>query len=146
VPGLRWPPPAPSATPAIGSLHLFSPFADLTFSGASVTANAATDPWNGRRAITVGAASYIHGQDPADPGISPALADLAGLPPIHVHVAEDEVFVDTAAMIVAAADHAQLHTVPDSVPSFILFGELEESDQALAAIAGAAAGGSASVT
>ncbi|HEY0105888.1 MAG TPA: alpha/beta hydrolase fold domain-containing protein [Rhizomicrobium sp.] len=36
----------------------------------------------------------LNGRDPADPNASPLYGDLAGLPPIRVHVGDDEVLLD----------------------------------------------------
>ena len=38
--------------------------------------------------------SYLGDTDPKNPLASPLYGDLAGLPPIHIHVGEDEVLLD----------------------------------------------------
>lgn len=80
--------------------------------------------------------SYLNGADSNDPFASPLCADLAGLPPICVHVGNDEVLLDDSVRFVdralAAGVDAQLdvwegmaHGFPGSV------GLLNASTQAL---------------
>lgn len=74
---------------------LFSPATDLTASSPSVRENARRDAvlQGDVRALV---AAYRGGADPADPRLSPLLGDLAGLPPLLVHVGADEVLRDDA--------------------------------------------------
>ena len=113
------------------ALHAVSPFCDLTVSSASATAVPGDDPWLGRDRLRILAASYIHGQDPATPLISPLRADLRGLPPLLVQAAAQEALRDDATGLAAAARAAgvsvTLELVEDSVHSFVLFAFLPES-------------------
>ena len=117
------------------ALHAVSPFCDLTVSSASATAVPGDDPWLGRDRLRILAASVIHGQDPADPSISPLRADLRGLPPLLVHAAASEALRDDAIGLAAAAEAAgvsvTLTLAEDSVHSFVLFDFLPESAAAL---------------
>ena len=73
---------------------LFSPWTDLTVSGASVDANASNDVW-GARALLEGWAPHCLGDlDPRDPRISPVFADLGGLPPLLLLAGEYEALLD----------------------------------------------------
>ena len=59
---------------------LFSPYADLTLGGDSMTSKAAADPAFRPDAFPVRVKDYAGSADPADPLISPVFADLQGLP------------------------------------------------------------------
>ena len=113
-----------------------SPVTDLSLSGASWTTRAAVDPYFTQPQATALVRSYLNGSDPNDPAASPLRADLTGLPPIRVHVGEDEVLLDDSVRFVeqalAAGVDAQLdvwegmvHGFPGSV------GQLSASTQAL---------------
>jgi len=127
-PGIRMP----------AGIHLVSPFCDLAVSAGQL-GDAATDPWFNRIALIQLAACYIHDTDPAQPLVSPARADLAGLPPLLVQAAEPEALFPGARRL---ADQARAAGVPvtfspvaDSVHSFVLFDFLPETDAALAEFA-----------
>jgi monoterpene epsilon-lactone hydrolase len=47
--------------------------------------------------------AYLNGHDAGDPFASPLLADLAGLPPVRVHVGADEVLLDDSRRFVESA-------------------------------------------
>ncbi len=103
------------------------------------------DPWLGRDRLRTLAASYIHARDPAEPLISPVVADLRDLPPLQVYAADGEALHDDAVRLAAAARAAgvevRLEIVPDSVHSFVLFPFLPEAGAALRALAEHAGGG-----
>ena len=73
---------------------LFSPSTDLTGASPSLLANAARDAMFDGAALGRLADAYLAGGDPAQALASPLLADLAGLPPLLVHVGENEVLRD----------------------------------------------------
>ena len=113
-----------------------SPVTDLSLSGASWTTRVAADPYFVPSQAAELVRSYLNGADPNDPAASPLRADLAGLPPIRVHVGDDEVLLDDSVRFVdralAAGVDAQLdvwegmvHGFPGSV------GHLSASTQAL---------------
>jgi salicylate hydroxylase len=120
-------------------LHLVSPFCDLTLSGPSTDAPAGPDPWMTQARLRGSAASYLHAADPADPRISPLFADLRGLPPMLIEAAAGEALADDAARLAQAAERAgveaTLELVEDSVHSFVLFGFLPETDDAVERLA-----------
>ena len=55
-----------------------------------------SDPWLSRIALIQLAACYIHGADPAQALVSPARADLSGLPPLLIQAAEPEALFASA--------------------------------------------------
>jgi epsilon-lactone hydrolase len=55
---------------------------------------AEADPLATKQALATTAHLYLGKNDPRDPRASPLYADLAGLPPILIHVGEDEVLLD----------------------------------------------------
>ena len=115
---------------------VLSPWTDLTLSGRSLTERAQSDPLLSNSDLRSAARHYLRGHDAADPLVSPLFGDLAGLPPIRVHVGEDEVLLDDSVRYVARAVAAgvdaridiwqgMLHVFSSSV------GRLQASAQAL---------------
>jgi monoterpene epsilon-lactone hydrolase len=72
----------------------FSPVTDLTLSGASYETRAEADPLFTRAQVADLVAAYLGGADPKLPTASPLNANLSGLPPIRIHVGDDEVLLD----------------------------------------------------
>lgn len=122
---------------APAAMHLFSPIADLTLSSPSI--DTAADPWYGRDRLITLIGGYLHDHDPLNPLVSPLHGDLSGLPPMRVWVAENEALYDDAVRLVdkARADgvHARLHSVADSVHSYVLYPTLAEAQQAIKEVA-----------
>ena len=113
-----------------------SPVTDLSLSGASWTTRAAADPYFIQLQAAELVRSYLDGADPSDPAVSPLRADLAGLPPIRVHVGDDEVLLDDSVRFVeralAAGVDAQLDVWEGMVHGFLgSVGHLDASAQAL---------------
>ena len=113
-----------------------SPVTDLSLSGASWTTRAAADPYFTHSQAAELVRSYLNGADPSDPAASPLYADLTGLPPIRVHVGDEEVLLDDSVRFVDRAQAAgvdvqldvwegMVHGFPGSV------GQLSASTQAL---------------
>ena len=77
----------------------FSPWTDLTLTGASLKANARRDPLlpvdriGEVRSMILGAPASA---DPADPRLSPLFAAFHDAPPVQIHVAETEILLDDA--------------------------------------------------
>ncbi|TWH03181.1 acetyl esterase/lipase [Nocardioides sp. J9] len=74
--------------PAPAALGLISPWVDLSLAGLDTTVD---DPLLSRGWLELGAASYAPGGTDL-PEVSPLRADLAGLPPLFVQAASDEMF------------------------------------------------------
>jgi acetyl esterase/lipase len=73
---------------------LFSPWTDLTASGASVTSRRDADPMIGSDQLAPMAAIYAGSTPLAAPGVSPLFGDLRGLPPLLIQVGDNEVLLD----------------------------------------------------
>ncbi len=115
---------------------LLSPVTDLTLSGASWTSRAEADPFFIRDQAEGLVDAYLAGHDPADPLASPLFGALAGLPPVRVHVGDDEVLRDDSLnyvqRAVAAGADAEVDVwagMPHGFPGSI--GQLEAADAAL---------------
>jgi monoterpene epsilon-lactone hydrolase len=96
--------------PLPSCVAVISPFADLTFSGASLELRKLADPYVTRELLESMAAEYLDGADPADPRCSSVYADLRDLPPLLIQVGEDEILFDDAARIRDAAISAGVDT------------------------------------
>src|SRR5579875_2098316 len=121
------------------AIHLVSPFCDLALTAEHPSLAVGSDPWFNRITLIQMAACYIHDSDPGEALVSPARADLSGLPPLLIQAAEPESLFPVARRL---ADRARGDGVPvtfspvaDSVHSFILFGFLPETGRALAEFA-----------
>ncbi len=88
-------------TPAAGVL--FSPYADLTLSGTSMTTKQDADPSFTPDAIAVRAKDYVGAADASDPLVSPVFADLRGLPPLLIQAGSNELLLDDAVRLAARA-------------------------------------------
>jgi epsilon-lactone hydrolase len=94
------------AGPAPVAGVVFSPWTDLTLSGASMGDPARTDPLIGREYLQDCARRYVGARDAADPLASPLLGDLRGLPPLLIQVGTDERLLDDATRYAARATAA----------------------------------------
>ena len=83
-----------------------SPVADLALTGESFKTRAEADPFFTKSQAAALVRSYLGGSDPKDPMASPLYGDLHGLPPIRVHVGNDEVLLDDSRRYVERADAA----------------------------------------
>jgi acetyl esterase/lipase len=82
-----------SASRPVGAVVL-SPWTDLALSGMSMETHAEADPLLTKDSLASTARLYLGAHDPRDPLASPLYGDLAGLPPVRMHVGEDEVLLD----------------------------------------------------
>ena len=72
----------------------YSPWTDMTCSGASLSENVESDVMFQVSSIFAGAERYLGGLKPDDPRASPLFADLAGLPPTLIFASNAEVLRD----------------------------------------------------
>jgi epsilon-lactone hydrolase len=86
----------------VGAVVL-SPVTDLALTGESFETRAGADPYFVRSQAAGLVHSYLGGSDPKNPLASPLYGDLAGLPPVRVHVGEDEVLLDDSVRFVERA-------------------------------------------
>ena len=82
---------------------LLSPWTDLTVSGPSVDVNRRKDLWFTRKHLEIWANYYVGRADGRSPYLSPVFAELSGLPPLLLFVAEDELLLDDAVRVGNAA-------------------------------------------
>ena len=94
--------PMSSSGMAVAAVAL-SPVTDLAQTGASWGSRAVADPYFTREQVSELVDAYLAGHDPADPLASPLYGDLSGLPPLRIHVGDDEVLLDDAVRYVACA-------------------------------------------
>jgi epsilon-lactone hydrolase len=73
---------------------VFSPWVDMTFSGASMTDPAVADPLIGYDYLKDCAQKYLGSFSASDPLASPLLGDLQKLPPLLIQVGTDERLFD----------------------------------------------------
>jgi acetyl esterase/lipase len=71
-----------------------SPVTDLALTGASFETQADADPYFVRPQVEELVRSYLRDADAKNPLASPLYGNLAGLPPISIHVGADEVLLD----------------------------------------------------
>ncbi|WP_185976112.1 alpha/beta hydrolase fold domain-containing protein [Mycolicibacterium sp. 018/SC-01/001] len=87
----------------VAAAAVFSPWTDLSLSGASVRANAISDPLLDPEYLRRSAAAYL-GDTPADdPRASPLFGTASDLPPVLIQVGTDEILLDDSIRYAAAA-------------------------------------------
>lgn len=82
---------------------IFSPWTDLAATGDSIRTNARRCAMFHGPDIGYSAHYYLGETDPHNPLASPLYANLAGLPPMLIHVAEDEVLRDDSTRLAERA-------------------------------------------
>src|SRR5579862_6664488 len=82
-----------NAVAPVGAV-VFSPITDLALTGESYDTRAEADPFFTRSQAAGLVRSYLGEADPKNPLASPLYGDLTGLPPIRIHVGDDEVLLD----------------------------------------------------
>lgn len=96
-----------AGAPLPGAAGCISPWADLTMASPSIDANVDRDPMLDRRGLQIYAEHYLgESGDPRHPLASPVFADLAGLPPVVIHAAEEEVLLDDARLMAEGIEAA----------------------------------------
>ena len=115
-----------------GGIVAISPWTDLTLSSNSCTENADYD-YPSIDLVRESAQLYSEG-DLKNPLISPAFADLSGLPPSLIYAGQKELIVDDsiamAARLESYGSPCEFHIVEDMWHAFVLFG-IPESKEAL---------------
>ncbi|MFD7377085.1 alpha/beta hydrolase [Streptomyces mirabilis] len=126
--------------PQPSSAVVFSPWADLTLSGDSLTGKADVDPALTAKGLQIRARDYLGETDPATPLASPVFADLTGLAPLLIQVGSHEILLDDAVRLAArAAEHdvaVELQVWPQVPHVFQGFAALlDDADAALTSAA-----------
>lgn len=121
-----------------GRLVLFSPWTDMTASGASYTHREALDPMLTEQYIRSVRSAYAPGVDYSQPQFSPLFADLSGLPPTLIQVGEREILASDSEQLQKALIAAGVPCVLQSWPGmwhvFQMF-PLKSAGDAMTAIA-----------
>jgi epsilon-lactone hydrolase len=118
-----------------------SPVTDLALTGESYETRAEADPYFTKSQAAGLVASYLGKTDPKNPLASPLYGDLSGLPPIRVHVGDDEVLLDDSRRYVeravAAGVDAELDVWMGMPHGFVTgIGQFEAAQRSLDAIGG----------
>lgn len=82
-----------SAVPPTGAVVL-SPWTDLALTGATLETRADADPFLTRAVLASGASQYLGATSPREPLASPLYGKLSRLPPVLLHVGEDEILLE----------------------------------------------------
>lgn len=85
---------------------VFSPWTDLSFTGASMTDPAVEDPLISYEYLQDCARKYLGAAVASDPLASPLFADLRGLPPLLIQVGADERLLDDSRQFAERAARA----------------------------------------
>ena len=81
----------------------FSPVTDLSLSGETYETRAEVEPYFTRPQVAELVSTYLGDADPKNPLASPLYATLTGLPPVRIHVGDDEVLLDDSRRYVERA-------------------------------------------
>lgn len=87
----------------VAACVVFSPWTDLSLSGASVGEHAVGDPLLDPAYLRASAAAYVGSSDLRDPRASPLFGAMGGLPPLLVQVGSDEILLDDSRRFAEAA-------------------------------------------
>ncbi len=85
-----------AGAPMPAAAVLFSPFVDMSLSGASMQTNASRCAMFYPQFFQPVVNGYLQGADVHDPLASPLFGQLDGLPPLLIHVGADETLLDDA--------------------------------------------------
>jgi acetyl esterase/lipase len=88
---------------------IFSPFANLAEDGGSRRINEGSCALFRPTSLSRFKDLYLGNSDPRLPLASPVLADLRGLPPLLIHVAEDEALLDDGSRLARRARESGVH-------------------------------------
>jgi len=118
---------------------VLSPVTDLALTGESFETRAEADPYFVKSQVAGLVRSYLGEREPENPLASPLYGDLAGLPPVRVHVGDEEVLRDDSRRYVeravAVGVDAKLDTWMGMPHGFVSgVGSMQAANQALRAI------------
>lgn len=110
---LRLKGPLPAAVVAM------SPVTDFAVTGASMTANAGSDPFMGKGELELIRKAYIGDKSPADPDKSPLYANMTGFPPLLMQVGSRETLLDDTLRLEEKARRAGVDVTVEVWPGMI---------------------------
>ncbi|MGO9430943.1 alpha/beta hydrolase [Rhodoblastus sp.] len=101
------------SVPQPGCVALISPWADLTLTRLAPIANDALlrPAW-----LAQGAAAYLRGRSAEDPLASPLAGDLAGLPPVMIESASEEILRDDSRRLAGELEACDVQVVHMEFP------------------------------
>nr|WP_235777026.1 alpha/beta hydrolase [Rhizobium mesoamericanum] len=105
--------PLPAAVVAI------SPITDLAATGASLKANAGSDPVIDASEIDRIRKAYLGTRSPTDPMVSPLYADMTGFPPLMMQVGSGEALLDDTLRLADKAREAGVDVKTEIWPGMI---------------------------
>ena len=126
--------------PQPAAVAVFSPWADISRSGASMRTKDGADPLFSYDAMGWYADRYMPAGDRSAPQASPVFATLADLPPLLIQAGTHEVLLDDAIRLAANTGRddvdVTLQVAPEGTHVFQLhFGALDEADEAIDEVA-----------
>lgn len=121
--------------PQPAAAALFSPWTDLTLSGASIQGKHGADPIFIESDLRAYADLYADAEDRKQPLASPLFADLTGLPPLLIQVGANELLLDDAVRLAGRAGADDVDVVLEigsGLPHVFQhhYGRLDEADAA----------------
>jgi monoterpene epsilon-lactone hydrolase len=105
-----------AGAPLPAAAVLLSPFTDLTCTGETLTTRAAIEPWLEPTLIAPLAGLYAGPHDRAGPLLSPLFGDLRGLPPMIIHVGDQEILLADSTRLAERARAAGVEVVLEVWP------------------------------
>ncbi len=116
-----------------------SPWVDMEAKGGSMQTKADVDPMVNKVDLLRWAGHYLNGQPPTTPLANPLHADLAGLPPLLIHVGSHEVLLDDATRLAELAQKAGVEVTIDIAEEMIhvwhfFAGNVPEADASIAEV------------
>ncbi len=89
----------------VAAVAVFSPWTDLSLSGASVRENAIGDPLLDPAYLRASASAYLGSATADDPRASPLFGVVNGLPPLLIQVGSDEILLDDSRRFAEAVEN-----------------------------------------
>lgn len=113
-----------------------SPWANLAHTGASIRTRAGLDPACTLEFLTLLAQNFLGDALPTDPDASPVNADVRGLPPVLIHIGENELMLSDAIRLAAHLAENRVRVSLEVWPGMfhvwhLFAGILPEADEAL---------------
>ena len=105
--------------PQPAGFFVISPWADLTQSGASYAAKAATDPMITKASLDNNALAYLGGLDPHDPLASPVFGDFEGVAPVLIQTGSEEALLSDSITMADVLAHARVEVRLEVWPEMI---------------------------